>query len=195
MMSSITPVGEVARGQRWSMTAAAYLVGSALGGLALGGVAALASLGTRAVLDDTAALLVLALVATLGVLADRGVLPLPTWRRQVDDGWMHTYRGWVYGFGFGIQLGAGVLTIITSAIVWVMVAAAALAPEPGWAIAVGGTFGLVRALPVLLFARATSPSTLHDAFRSVERWREPAQRVSLAAQALVAVGALAAAVA
>jgi hypothetical protein len=31
----------------------------------------------------------------------------PSWQRQVDERWLTTYRGWVYGAGFGFQLGAG----------------------------------------------------------------------------------------
>ena len=41
MLGSITPLGERGRGSRWGVTVAAYLVGSAAGGAALG-----ASLGT-----------------------------------------------------------------------------------------------------------------------------------------------------
>ncbi len=42
MLSSISPLGERARGSRWWLTTTAYVVGSLLGGLALGLLAALA---------------------------------------------------------------------------------------------------------------------------------------------------------
>ena len=36
-------------------------------------------------------------------------------RRQVNEDWMARYRGWAYGAGFGLQLGLGVVTIVTTA--------------------------------------------------------------------------------
>ena len=51
---------------------------------------------------------------------------LPGPRRQVDERWLHRYRGWVYGAGFGVQLGLGVATVVTTSAVYVMLAAAVL---------------------------------------------------------------------
>lgn len=195
MMSSITPVGEVARSQRWGITTAAYLVGSLGGGLAVGAVLGVASLAVRAVVGPVAALLVLAAVAVAGLLADAGRLPLPSWRRQVDDRWLTRYRGWVYGLGFGLQLGAGAATIVTASATWVVLAAAALSGSVAGGAAIGATFGLVRALPVLGFARVRTPAALRDAFRRVEAWRRPAARVTTGAQVAFAVALVATAMA
>ena len=47
MLSSITPLGERGRGNRWALTAAAYVVASAAGGLLAGAVLGLAGLALR----------------------------------------------------------------------------------------------------------------------------------------------------
>lgn len=191
MMTSISPVGEATRQQRWSVTTAAYLMGSLLGGAATGAALGLLSVPIRAVVPAPAALVLLAVVAGLGLLADRGVLPLPAWRRQVDERWLGTYRGWVYGLGFGLQLGAGFATIVTASATWVVLVAAALSGSVGWGLLIGATYGLVRALPVLAFARVRTPARLRTAMQRVERWRAPAANLTAAAQAAVVVAVVA----
>ena len=66
--------------------------------------------------------LVLAAAAALGVAADMGVgrLAVPSMQRQVNEDWLTTYRGWVYGLGFGYQLGLGIATIVTTSTVWLV---------------------------------------------------------------------------
>ncbi len=193
MMTSITPVGEMARQQRWSVTTAAYLVGSLVGGAVVGTVLGAVSVPVRAVLPGPVALVLLLVVAVVGLLADRGVLPLPSWRRQVDERWLTTYRGWVYGAGFGLQLGAGLATIVTASATWVVLVAAVLSGSIAAGTVIGATYGLVRALPVLAFARVRTPARLQAAMQRVEAWRAPAAQVTTLAQAalvLVAVGLL-----
>lgn len=193
MMTSITPVGEMARQQRWSVTTAAYLVGSLVGGAAVGALLGAVSVPVRAVVGPTAALVLLLVVAVAGLLADRGVLPLPSWHRQVDERWLTTYRGWVYGAGFGLQLGAGLATIITASATYVVLAAAVLSGSVLAGTLVGATYGLVRALPLLAFARVRTPAALRTAMQRVEAWRAPAAQVTTVAQAtlvVVAVGVL-----
>src|SRR5881396_3172532 len=106
MLGSITPLGERGRGSRWWLTVTAYLVGSTLGGLAFGGGLGLIGYSFASRTSVATRLAVLA-----GLLLDLGAfgLRLPTVRRQVDEGWRAGYRGWVWGFGFGLQLGAGVV--------------------------------------------------------------------------------------
>ena len=191
MMTSISPVGEATRQQRWSVTTAAYLVGSLLGGAATGAVLGLLSIPVRAVVSAPVALAMLAAVAGLGLLADRGVVPLPAWRRQVDERWLGTYRGWVYGLGFGLQLGAGFATIVTASATWVVLVAAGLSGSVATGTAIGATYGLVRALPVLAFARVRTPARLRTAMQRVERWRAPAATLTAATQATLVVVAVA----
>ena len=197
MLSSISPLGERARHSRWWLTTTAYLLGSLAGGLALGGLAAtlgglvpLAVRGSRWTLVAVAALLVVGLVVDL-----RNQRSVPSWRRQVDEQWLTRYRGWVYGVGFGAQLGFGLVTIVTSTTTYAAVLLAALTGDLGAGLAIGATFGLVRALPSLLMARVVERADLHRVFIRVERWANPAgvlAKVALggAAVILLAAGAL-----
>src|SRR4029079_903491 len=112
MLASITPLGERGRGASWRRTVTAYVVASIVGGAAVG--AALGAVGRLLHVQDSRGTLalagVVALVAATVAIAGR----LPTLRRQVDETWMNRYRDWVYGAGFGFQLGVGAMTIVTS---------------------------------------------------------------------------------
>jgi hypothetical protein len=196
MLSSISPLGERARGSRWWLTTAAYLVGSLAGGLALGGLAALlGGLLPDAVRGSRWALLMAGALLLLGLALDlrpggRGV---PSWRRQVDEQWLTRYRDWVYGVGFGAQLGFGLVTIITSAATYAVVLLAALSGRVEAGFAIGAVFGVVRAVPSLLMARVRSREALHAVFGRVDRWAVPAQVVARVVLGGAAVALLAAA--
>ena len=149
MLSSITPLGERGRNNRWWLTVSAFVVASLAGGVAVGAVAgALGSLGGFSV---GTALLIGAGAAAIALALELRVagLRLPTTRRQVNENWLQRYRGWVYGLGFGFQLGTGFLTIMTTAAVPLTFVFAALSGSPPTGIAVGGAFGLARGLMVL----------------------------------------------
>jgi hypothetical protein len=189
MLSSISPLGERARRARWGLTVSAYLVGSAAGGLAVG----LLSAALGSVLpqpwrtSDLAAVVVVLLVLVglgLDVRARGGALP--SWHRQVDDAWLARYRGWVYGLGFGVQLGAGVLTIVTSSTVYALLAVAAWSGTPWVGAVVGTTFGVARALPVLGLRRVHAPQDLRAVFGRVERLGRPVDLASRASLVLAA---------
>ena len=60
---------------------------------------------------------------------------------------------WVYGSGFGWQVGAGVTTYIMTTAVFLTIAMGALTAGPIAALSLGILFGLVRGLAVLLTAR------------------------------------------
>ena len=55
----------------------------------------------------------------------------------------------MYGLGFGVQLGLGVVTIVTTAAVYLTWVAAFLSGSVAVGAAVGAAFGLARAVPVL----------------------------------------------
>jgi hypothetical protein len=189
MLSSISPLGERARSSRWWLTTTAYLLGSLAGGLAVGALAAL--LGSAlpdAVRTSRWTLVLVAVLLAAGLALDlRGAQSLPSWRRQVDVAWLTRYRGWVYGVGFGAQLGFGLVTIITSATTYAAVLLAALTGHVGAGLAIGATFGVLRALPSLLMARVVDRDGLHRVFTRIERWADPA-----AVMAKVALGGAAA---
>ncbi|MDQ1377596.1 MAG: hypothetical protein QOE15_1769 [Acidimicrobiaceae bacterium] len=195
MLASIVPLVERARNQNWGLTVAAYVVGSVVGGALLGATSGLLGaivLGHGGV-DRPGVLVTLALSAAIGATIDLGVagLRVPTVRRQVNEDWLHRYRGWVYGFGFGVQLGVGVVTIVTSAIVYLMLVLAFLtASWPGAAV-IGGVFGLARALPIVATAGIATPARLREFHRRMQRRASLASRATVGVQGAVAALAVA----
>ncbi len=194
MLSSISPLGERARRARWGLTVSAYLAGSLVGGAAAGLVSAL--VGSLLPVSWRASGWAAVAVA-LGVLAGLALdvrargHALPSWHRQVDEAWLARYRGWVYGIGFGLQLGAGVLTIVTSSTVYAVLLLAGWSGTAWVGVLVGATFGLVRALPVLSLHGVHAPGDLRVLFERVERWGPRVDRVargSLVVAAAAVVG-------
>lgn len=168
MLSSISPVGEASRGQRWSVTATAYTLGSTAGGTLIG--ALLGSLGwlltdrlpVDAAAVTSASLAVLGATLLAGAVVDSGRtgVRLAGWARQVDERWLTAYRGWVYGTGYGFQLGTGVLTIVSTTATYAMLLAALLSASATTGAAIGASFGAVRALPLVATVRVRSPEAL-----------------------------------
>jgi hypothetical protein len=191
MLSSISPLGERARASRWWLTTTAYVAGSLVGGAVVGVLAALLGALVPATLRTSpwlllplAAVLVVTLALDLGI----GGRTLPVWKRQVDVAWLTRYRGWVYGLGFGAQLGFGVVTIVTSATTYAMVAFAALSGHVVTGLVIGATFGLVRSAPSVLMAPVRSSGDLHRVFGRLERLAAPADWLARAALAGAAAG-------
>src|SRR5437588_7271839 len=115
MLASITPLGERGRGQRWLVTFTAYGLGATAAGALLGtGLGAAGEALGIAGGSDSARLAVLAALLGLGATLDLA-RRVPGPRRQVDERWLDEFRGWVYGLGFGAQMGFGIVTVITSA--------------------------------------------------------------------------------
>jgi hypothetical protein len=182
MLSSITPLGERGRHNRWALTVVAYIVGSTVGGSALG--TALGACGSLLPRSPPGALGVLATAAVVGVLVEFGVAGahVPTNHRQVNERWLDDYRGWVYGAGYGLQLGLGVVTIVTSATTYLAYLAALLCHSALGGLAIGAVFGLARSLPVLLAARVRHPAALRSLLGRNERWAPLARRIAVAGQ-------------
>jgi MFS family permease len=197
MLSSISPFGERARASRWWLTTTAYVVSSTLGGLALGYLAAsVGALVPQGWLWSPAGFVLAALLLLVGLALDLrlGGLSLPSWRRQVDEAWIGRYRGWVVGVGFGAQLGFGVVTIITSSTTYAVVVLSVLSGTPWAGALIGGAFGLVRALPLVLMVRVDSRERLWSALKVVElraRFADSVARVGLVTGALLLVWAAA----
>lgn len=162
MLSSITPISERGRGHRFGPTAMFFVLGAALGGACLGGVAA-ALAAVVSALDPARTVVLLAASAASALAASSdSSLPftLPYHRRQVNEVWLDSYRPWVYGAGFGWQIGVGLATYIITASVYLLVALAALTASPAIALLLCTGFGLVRGLAVLLTWRVRSPADL-----------------------------------
>ncbi len=167
MLASITPLGERGRRSTWGVTVAAFALGAIGAGAGAGAVlGALGSALTPAGGRPAAVVGLLAAAVALDLLAP--AVPGP--RRQVNERWLDEYRGWVYGLGYGVQLGLGVTTIVSSAALYAALGAAFLAGPAGGAVIVG-CFGAVRGLTPLAAARVRTPGELMALHRGLERWR------------------------
>jgi hypothetical protein len=180
MLSSITPLGERSRGATWGVTVACFVVGSALAGTALGWLAGLLGSVTLDGVSGDLRLTILAGAIALGLTLDL-TGRLPTVRRQVNENWLTAYRGWVYGAGFGLQLGAGAATIVTTAAVYLTFLAAVLTADPVAGAVIGGTFGLLRGAAVLAAVRVRTPQRLISFSSRVQSLSSPAGRLANAA--------------
>jgi hypothetical protein len=167
----------------------AFTFGAAFGGVALGALLGLLGSAVGASASAALGLAILAIALALGVAVDAGIggLRLPTVRRQVNEGWLHAYRGWVYGLGFGVQLGLGVATIVTTSAVYVAFLAAFLSGSPLGGAIVGGTFGLVRAATVLPAGRVRGPAELAALGARLRRWGALQRPLGLTVQAILVV--------
>jgi hypothetical protein len=105
--------------------------------------------------------------------------------------WLHRYRGWVYGVGFGGQLGVGVWTIVATPAVYVTLAAETIAPTVVAGAAIGAVFGFVRGATVLSTARVDSEAALTTFHRRLSRGEPAATALAVAAQVVVVVSGLA----
>ncbi len=180
MLSSIHPLGERAKGNSFWLTAGAHVAASAMGGAALGAVAGAVGLGLRPLSDVT---VVWIGAVGCGLLAGAAAARwrLPTWRRQVNEDWLTAYLGWVYGAGFGVQLGAGVVTIVTAPIVYGVVLLAVLAPSFAVATAIGSVFGVARDSTILTTATVHTTEGLKRFHRRMHALATLADRGAAAA--------------
>ena len=194
MLASIHPLGERARGQRFFVTAAAYVTGSVVGAAALGAILG----GVGRVLFGADAFMVRALIlgvaALLASVLDWSGTRVPSWRRQVNEDWLAQYRGWIYGLGFGLQLGVGVVTIVTTAAVYLTWVAALTTAAPIAGALVGASFGLARAIPLAASASLLSPAAIATRVRLLEAWNGTFRTVTVVSEAAAACVVMIAAV-
>jgi hypothetical protein len=122
MLSSLTPLAERGRGHRYRATA---LAGSSSAGSSAGARSAarppswpsesVKALGPS---DERRTLaswrrwrLLIASASDLEFFGFR----MPIHHRQVNERWLDQFRAWVYGTGFGLQIGSGLATYIMTA--------------------------------------------------------------------------------
>jgi hypothetical protein len=168
MLSSLTPLAERGRGHRFRTTVLWFITGGVIGGCALGALAALLAVGVRAMGPSESVVLGIAATAALLAMASDVELfgfRLPVHHRQVNERWLDQFRAWVYGIGFGFQIGTGLATYIMTSALYLLLVIAALTQNVVAAVALGAVFGLVRGLAVLLGRTITSPDTLRSFHR------------------------------
>jgi hypothetical protein len=192
MLASITPLGERGRRSNWTVTVTAFLIGATAAGGAAGAFAGAAGrLILPGSLPGDSRLATLAVAALVAITLDARSDPAPGPRRQVNERWLDEFRGWVYGVGFGAQLGLGITTVVSSAATYLALAAALLTRDPSAGAAILGCFGAVRGLTPLAAARVDRPERLAAFHGRLERTRHVVAKAGLGA--LTAILAIAAA--
>jgi len=190
MLASITPLSEVGRGHRFRTTASWYVLGSLGGGASLGLCVAALSVAVGAISLTSHEVILVALVASAAaVISDTGSVRfrLPVHHRQVNERWLDRFRPWVYGVGFGWQIGTGIATYIMTAGVYLMIVLSALSGEPWLGLAFGLLFGLVRGLSVCLGRHITSTEALTEFHRRFYAWGPAVRRITVAVEAMATV--------
>lgn len=183
-------MAEAGRGHSFRSTSVWFVVGSVAGGLTLGGLMggiAYFVAGLKATSNITLSIIA---VASLVAAASDGRIAgfhLPGHDRQVNERWLDRYRPWVYGAGFGWQIGVGLATYIMTAGVYLLILVGGLSADPRVALGLGGLFGLVRGLAVYLSAGLDSGEKLLSFHARFESWREPIRQSMIVVQALVGV--------
>jgi hypothetical protein len=192
MLSTITPFTERARGHSFRGTAAWFMAGASVGGATLGLLMAVgAAVIARLHLSAGGRLWVAGAAALVAAGSDGAVLGwrVPVHRRQVNERWLDGYRPWVYGAGFGWQIGAGLVTYITTAGVYLLVVLGALTASPIAGLLLGIWFGLLRGMAVLLTRRVQSVSDLLLFHRRFEEALPLADRAVRGAELVVVLAA------
>ena len=197
MLSSIHPFGERSRSNSFSHTATAHIIGSGLGGAALSVLAgALGAVLTFLLAPSSTARTAIVLAATVGAFvieATKRERILPTRSRQVNENWLQTYRGWVYGGGWGAELGFGISTIITTSLVHLLLVAMVLVGSFPVAVLLGTVFGLVRGATILAAHGVDSPEqlrTLHQRLDSLRNHSRSGVLFSLVLATFVGIGGM-----
>jgi sulfite exporter TauE/SafE len=108
----------------------------------------------------------------------------------VDERWLTTYRRWVYAGGWGLQLGAGVVTVMPAAAVWLVFALALLSGSATAGAILGATFGLTRGLTLLAPVGVVTPERLRRFHAAMAARSRTAHRLAVSADGLVAAAAV-----
>ena len=193
MLTSITPLGERGRGSRWAVTITLFVLASSLAGglmgFAAGAVGSVAGVGS---ISPSLRLLALAAAAVLGAAVDSRLagLRLPGTSRQVNEDWLHRYRSWVYGLGFGFQLGLGLVTVVSASAIYLAFLASFLSASPATGAAIGGAFGLLRSAFIFAAGGTRSPLALLQLADRLARFDAPVRMLAVASQSTLALAAL-----
>ena len=186
MLTSIHPLGERARQNRWAITVTAYVIGAVGAGAAVGAV--LGWFGSLLPGGDwrwAAAVLAVGLAGLLDLVR---ATP-PGIKRQVNDDWIGTYRGWVYGGGFGAQLGVGVSTFVVTWGTWATWVLSILSGGPAAGAIIGAVFGFGRSVFPLAAGWIDRPSRLVSFSRTLAAAAAPVARITAAGFIVVALAA------
>jgi hypothetical protein len=188
LQAQIHPLGEASRGNNWGVTMAAFTLSSMVAGGSLTGVLGL--LGSSVIVTGPTPIWITVITATAAGALD--LSPLRPWtpKRQVNEDWIRRYRGWVYGAGFGVQLGLGFTVFVMSWGYWAMLAIAFLSGSFVIGVALGAAFGFGRGLLLLLSRSNTTPERLADFHRRMASAKGRAFGATAVATSAIALVAL-----
>ena len=188
MLSSIHPLGERARSNNWMVTVTSFTAAAVVAAAFSFGLVGWLGSALVESTDQRWALVVTGGAALVAAALDLfGVLP-PGPHRQVNETWIGSFRGWVYGGAFGGQLGVGLATyVVTWGVYASYLAAFATGSGLGGAI-VGGAFALGRSILVLSSFAVDRPARLTGFNRATSRLAKPVS--FLAPTALLLIGAV-----
>ncbi|HEY3193445.1 MAG TPA: hypothetical protein VGJ61_11710 [Solirubrobacterales bacterium] len=152
VIDTIGPTGHTG-GRRTTIAACvAFLPGAIAGGLfTFGSLAALGGLlhgaGGRPAYMAAAAIALLA-----AALEARGTRIVPQIRRQLPERWRRVMPMPVAATLYGVLLGIGFTTFVLSFGVWALAGVSLAVGDPGLGLILGFSFGLGRAIPILVLA-------------------------------------------
>jgi hypothetical protein len=186
MLSSIHPLGERARSNRWWVTVTAFTMAAMAAGAALG--AAASAVGGAVITAPLSPVWPVMVLVAAGV-ADLFGVPVPWFHRQVNERWIGTYRGWVYGAGFGAQLGVGLSTFVVTWAVPALIIVLGMVGDVFTGIIAGVAFGFGRSIPLLTAGWIDRPSRLGRFHSSMAALGRPAHlTAAVSLLSLAAVG-------
>ncbi len=194
MLATITPLGERSRGMSWGATSSWYLVGAVFSASIMG--FAMGTVGRLLIPARPVSLFALAALslAVAAVEWTHGLRTYPGPRRQVNDMWLRRYRGWAYGLGFGLQLGAGVATIVVTPSIYLVVATALVGRAPLAGSLIMGVFGATRGAEVLLTHNITRPERVARVPQLLERFNNLSKVATVGAEVALGVAVIARAI-
>ncbi len=186
MLTSISPFGEWARANRWWLTIFWLTAGAAIGGAAVG--AALGTVGQVILVmgDERWPPLALAGAGIAAAAWDLTGRRFPG-HRQVNEDWLSMFRPWVYGLGYGLQLGAAVTTVVNTALVPIWLLAALLIRDTRSGLVMGVAFGMVRGLSVTMNYRVRTVVALRELHRRMDGMADQARLMGALAAVLLAM--------
>jgi len=185
MLTSISPLGERARGNSWWLTIGWLTAGTVIGGAALGHTLGKLGQFLSGTDGETWRLVTIALAGVAGAVWDITGRRFPG-HRQVNKDWLSVFRPWVYGIGYGLQLGAAVTTVVNTALIPMFMLAALLTYDTISGLVIGAVFGLVRGLSVTINFRVRNAHDLRGLHRRLDGMAGQARLLSSLAMVLLA---------
>lgn len=156
MVGTIVPVVYREKPMRhWLAAVSLYVIGGVLGGTGLGAMLGFLGdqvLGTSRAYGPLLPLGVIGAIASLYALHELRLwhLPYPQNQKQVPSGWRYQFHPYWVALAYGIGLGTGVITYITTASVYVVLFGAFLSGDPLIGAGLLGGFGLTRTIYLVI---------------------------------------------